>query len=438
MMQRKLSICLIFLGMFLGDQCNGFVIPTSRFASHTTRNGAAGGGEVLASSSSSSSSFTALSAAATVSATTEKIPNQILKFQEPTTNVTVILVGAMHYNPSSIQLAEDTIERLASNQQLASVIVESCDIRWNKTLALYEKQPWLKQILKNEMVASSDLARQYKRPVILGDQRINITTDSIKECFQETVMDLKSPPSGWKRFALDVGQAVDETRPFGGEGYLSAFAFFDPQLILAFPVSLVKYPLSFLVRDPVPTSILFLGFFGLNYLEASGVVGGGGGGGLSTSTDFALEAIQNNEVPITDWIVSVSIAILEIVFFARAFLKPLLAERNQVLARSILDQCQLLAGARTSGSTSAAKNKTPSNSWSLPWPFAGDASPQSNKKAVLVEDSSTSNSEIVYASGSSADVTTDGGGAADQTVVAILGMAHCNGIKKLLQDELVI
>lgn len=396
MFQMRSSISLALLSITLVGQCTAFIGPSTNFASHK-----------LTPKSSTSSL-----AAATIASTTEKVPNQILKFQEPKTNVTVVLVGAMHYNPSSIQLAEQTIEDLANKQQLASVIVESCDIRWNKTIALYEEQPWLKALLKNEMVASSDLAQLYQRPVILGDQRINITTTSIKECFQQTVMDLASPPSGWKRFAADVAKAADETRPFGGPGYLSAFAFFDPKLILSFPVSLFKYPLSFLVRDPVPTSILFLGFVGLNYLDASGFFG-------ASSTNLAMDAIQNNEVPVTDWILSVFVAFLETVFFARAFLKPLLAERNEVLAKSILDQCQLVTG------SSAARKRATSFSLNLPWDGLGDTEGQLQSPE----------SEIVYASGSSADLSL--GQKNDQTVVAILGMAHCNGIKKLLQEELV-
>ncbi|KAL3930393.1 MAG: hypothetical protein SGBAC_011785 [Bacillariaceae sp.] len=414
MFQTKLSMCLIFLGILIVNQCHGFVAPTQAFTSQvSTRWGV----------STTSSRLSAATTAVTSSEDEEKIPNQILKFQEPKTNITVLLVGAMHYNPSSIQLAEQTVESLALNQKLASVIVESCDIRWNKTAALYEEKPWLKALLKNEMVASSDLAVQFGRPVILGDQRINITTASLKECFQDTIADLTSPPSGWKRFATDVGTAFDETRPFGGEGYLGPFAFFDPKLIAAFPVSLVKYPLSFLVRDPVPTSILFLALFGLNYLDASGMLGGG-----MSSTRYAMDAMQNNDVPFTDWILSVSIAILETVFFARAFLKPLLAERNEVLAKSILDQCQLLVG------TSVANNptKATSNAWSLPWPFAEQGQVQSNAAVLEQEDSC----EIVYASGSSADVLASASGN-DQTVVAILGMAHVNGIKKLLQEELI-
>ena len=48
---------------------------------------------------------------------------QILEFQEPQTNVTVVLVGAMHYNPSSIQLATSTINELGQSNALGLSLI---------------------------------------------------------------------------------------------------------------------------------------------------------------------------------------------------------------------------------------------------------------------------------------------------------------------------
>jgi hypothetical protein len=310
---------------------------------------------------------------------------QILEFQEPHTNVTVVLVGAMHYNPSSINLAKTTIHDLAFADRLGSVIVESCDIRWNKTLDLYERRPWLKNLLKNEMLTSCELAQEYNCPVILGDQRINITSAAMKASLKETFVDLISPPSGWKRFATEVSKAWEETVPFGGQGYLGAFAFFDPRLLLAVPVSLVKYPLAFLVRDPLPTSVVLIGLLVINYVDGSSSV--------------TMDDVFNNQVPLSDWLISFGLAALETVVFARLLLKPLLAERNEILAKSILDQCRLLA----TGETDLASTRS-------------------------------STSEIVYAPGSATTIT-EPRSDKDQAVVAILGMAHCNGIKKLLQEQ---
>jgi hypothetical protein len=315
---------------------------------------------------------------------------QILEFQEPQTNVTVVLVGAMHYNPSSINLAKTTIESLANQQKLGSVIVESCDIRWNKTLDLYKEYPLLKGLLKNEMLTSSELAQEFGLPVILGDQRINITSDALKGNLKETFADLTSPPSGWKRFAYDVQQAWSETVPFGGEGYLSSLAFLDPRLLLVLPVSLIKYPLSFLVRDPLPTSIFLLGVCALNCVD--------------TSNTVTLDAIMDDQIPLYDWLISFGLAALETIIFAKLLLKPLLAERNIILAQSILGQCRMMNGPGIADS-----------GW-----------------FTLFSKASSSASEIVYAPGSKTQIIGDG---EDKVVVAILGMAHCNGIKKLLKEQ---
>lgn len=346
---------------------------------------------------------------------------QILEFQEPKTNVTVVLVGAMHYNPSSIQLATSTINELGQNNALGSVVVESCDIRWNKTLALYSKFPLLKKFLTNEMISSCELTiEEYNRPVILGDQRINITSKALKDSFKETIDDLTSPPEGWKRFANSVQTAWEETVPFGGEGYLNAFAFLDPKLLLVLPVSLIKYPLSFLVRDPLPTMVAFSVLFGLNYLESS-----------SSSMDILMDT--SSEVPLSDWIISLGLAVLETAVFARLLLKPLLAERNQILAKSILQQCQL--NAPTSLVTTPVTQEEEEETKSKTTPFAWFESVFSKQDKSTNTSLKTSTTEIVYAPGSSDPSKSNYG--EDKVVVAVLGMAHCNGIKKLLKEQLV-
>lgn len=59
---------------------------------------------------------------------------QILSFIEPKTNVNVVLVGAMHYNPWSISLASNTVKNLGNADLLHSIIVESCEDRWKKNI----------------------------------------------------------------------------------------------------------------------------------------------------------------------------------------------------------------------------------------------------------------------------------------------------------------
>ena len=329
---------------------------------------------------------------------------QLLQFQEPQTNVTVVLVGAMHYNPASIQLAESTLLYLGRQDKLGSVIIESCDIRWNKTAELYEEKPFLKTILKNEMRTACDVALSFDRPVILGDQRINITSDALKSSLQQTLRDLVSPPTGWKRFIDEVQSAWEETQLQGGKGYLSAFAFLDPRLLLVLPVSLIKYPLAFLVRDPLPTSIVLTLFAALFYVDDSSAM---------------QESIMNDKIPLSDWPRVFAFAGLETAVFARLLLKPLLAVRNEILAKSILEQCKLYAN-------TAGQKQPKTTGWLDKFLPKKKTGPMSRKDAAT---------DVIYVPGSPAATVSDKEQA--RVVVAVLGMAHCNGIMKLLKEQRV-
>mmetsp|Transcript_14507 Transcript_14507/g.16636 ORF Transcript_14507/g.16636 Transcript_14507/m.16636 type:complete len:368 (-) Transcript_14507:152-1255(-) len=319
---------------------------------------------------------------------------QLLEFTEPQTGTTVVLVGAMHYNPSSVKLASDTVKELGENDQLGTVIVESCETRWNKTEELYQEKPFLKTFLSNEMRTASDMALSFNRPVVLGDQNITLTGESLKASLRDTIGDLATPGKGWKRLYENIRKGLEETAILGGEGYLTTNALLDPKLILALPVSLIKYPISFLVRDPIITSIF------LTFLAVSAV------------NDVDVSSVpRETAATITDYISVVGVAALETIVFARLLLEPLLAQRNLVLAKSILDQCKLY---------SADNNKKSVGLF--------DFFMNNDKSEQLTSD------DIVYAAGSPRTNDTSNGGN-DKVVVAILGMAHCNGIMKILQEQ---
>ncbi|ACI65540.1 predicted protein [Phaeodactylum tricornutum CCAP 1055/1] len=307
--------------------------------------------------------------------------SQLLEFVEPTTGVTVKLVGAMHYNPASIALAEETIRDLAVQGRLGSVVIESCDIRWNATM---DTDPFLQKLLQSEMRAAHDIALAYQRPLVLGDQRINITTRELGAGLKETLTQLLDPVQGWRAFWGNVTTARRDAIPVG-DGFLSAFAFLDPKLLLAAPVSLAKYPLSYVAKAPVTSiAILSLLFF----------------------ADSAY-AVPVDDMTTTDWVGELTGAALETAFFARVFLKELLADRNPILAQNILAQCRYYS-------------PTPD----LPiWRrlFHGNAKFDSRRdQCVYAEDSVLPRYEN-----------------SGKVVVAVLGLAHCNGIKKLLEEQRV-
>eukprot|EP00804_Cyclotella_cryptica_P026649 CCRYP_019090-RA/>CCRYP_019090-RA protein AED:0.10 eAED:0.10 QI:0/0.75/0.6/1/1/1/5/427/833 len=242
---------------------------------------------------------------------------QILEFIEPTTGVPVKLIGAMHYNPASIKLTTDVINALHAEDKLGSIIIESCDLRWNATL----ENDLVRTALQSEMRAAHDLGLLYKRPVVLGDQRINITVDRLTEGAQEAIMDLFQPIGGWGRLFQNINEARKEAVPLGDK-YLGINSFVDPDLLFAAPVSLVKYPLSYMVKSP---------FVGIVVLSLVILLGG------SEASDAS---VFSEPASASDLFVSAFVSFLETVVFARIFLKELLAERNEVLAKNILEQCK--------------------------------------------------------------------------------------------------
>eukprot|EP00560_Eucampia_antarctica_P009088 CAMPEP_0197827510 /NCGR_PEP_ID=MMETSP1437-20131217/4255_1 /TAXON_ID=49252 ORGANISM="Eucampia antarctica, Strain CCMP1452" /NCGR_SAMPLE_ID=MMETSP1437 /ASSEMBLY_ACC=CAM_ASM_001096 /LENGTH=419 /DNA_ID=CAMNT_0043428361 /DNA_START=77 /DNA_END=1336 /DNA_ORIENTATION=+ len=360
-----------------------------------------------------SMSSTSANARASTSENTPKKSNppQLVEFIEPKTKTKVILIGTMHYNPTSINMVQNTLQTLAEQNSLGSVIVESCDIRWNTTMDILgtPRGKLLEPILKSEMKAATDEALKYGRPCILGDQRINATGESLGETFRQTFVEIASPlDGGWNRLITEFKDAVAVAFPTG-EGYLSPFSILDPRLLIAAPVSFAKYPLSFLARNPISTLIVFsfLGF--LTYLDASN------GGGVAFA-DATLEEQAKSLVA------SLLFSGLEFGLFGRILVQVLLAERNEIIAKNILDQCKIY---------SPSNNNIKGGNGNFMDMFSFLSGKNSNP--------TTDNElrETMYVPGSIRETATSKIDDEERVVVAVLGMAHCNGIIKLLKEELV-
>ena len=78
---------------------------------------------------------------------------QSLSFKDSATGVDVTLVGTMHYNPVSIELASSTVTRLREADALHAVVLESCPSRWKKTQKTQPPGSFLRWFLYNEMLA---------------------------------------------------------------------------------------------------------------------------------------------------------------------------------------------------------------------------------------------------------------------------------------------
>lgn len=106
---------------------------------------------------------------------------------------------------------------------------------------------------------------------------------------------------------------------------------------------------------------------------------------------------------------------LETILFGRLFLQVLLVERNQVLARNILEQCRYY---QRSSPPSSKLAKSTKSLWANWIPFLGSD----------VRDQR----DIPYAETSPKPSPT---GNEEAVVVAVLGMAHVNGVRKILEER---
>lgn len=78
-----------------------------------------------------------------------------LTFREKSTGVVVKLIGAMHYNPVSIQTSNSICKTLAENDSLQAVVVESCESRWEKMQSRQPRDTLIRALLDNEMQVSA-------------------------------------------------------------------------------------------------------------------------------------------------------------------------------------------------------------------------------------------------------------------------------------------
>ena len=120
-----LLLRIAILGVLSMRECNSFQVPRR---SSTSRSGRISE-TILFASVSGTGSIDSDSNADSTSPSGGY--SQVAEFIEPTTGVTVKIVGSMHYNPASIELAKNTISELGEERKLGSIIIESCDLRWN-------------------------------------------------------------------------------------------------------------------------------------------------------------------------------------------------------------------------------------------------------------------------------------------------------------------
>eukprot|EP00466_Bigelowiella_natans_P019679 jgi/Bigna1/50689/estExt_Genewise1.C_890025 len=273
---------------------------------------------------------------------------QVLQFRERQSGKNVVLVGTMHYNPVSIKKAENVVKKLGEENSLSSVVIEMCDKRWKSMESKQPRYSPRRKLLDNEMQGAADVARDNNVEVILGDEKISNIVGGAKNMMKKTALDILSPLKGWPEITADFYKFFSNK---SGKGVpsLSVLDLLDPVLLLGLPITFVRYPAAFFLKNP----LFALGLVGL--------IASIGGGEAQLAAQIAMQL--NSALTALFLVFNFAVYLI----LARTILVVLLQERDEVLAGSIREAC------------------------------------------LNAKD--------------------------EQTVVAVLGMAHCNGVAKLLAGE---
>ena len=255
----------------------------------------------------------------------------VVRVRDYKTDCNVVLVGSMHYNPHSCDVARAVINEEASKGELRAVGIESCPSRWKQTQEFQPAGSIWRTICDNEMQTAADAAEDAGVEFLLLDATVEETALRIPQLIVSTLMDIFTPwTGGWRRVRDDIDAGLAQTD--GGDGTTAAML--EPRLLLGAPFSFVRYPLSLIARNPLigllvaGVSIAPIFLFSRELSEAIAV----GGYTAALPSDWATtEAISG----CLALLCALGFAALELVVLSRVLLVAILEERNFVMARNI-------------------------------------------------------------------------------------------------------
>lgn len=241
----------------------------------------------------------------------------------------MVLVGSVHFNPASIELARRTV---LIQEELGAVVVESCEARWRRTLEVSPKGSFLGDVLPSEMMAASEAAAERGVPLSLGDVDVETFGPRVKTILRETLVDMLTP-AGWRRITNDIRRGAKlafDTSDLAD--FLSPSDFLNPSILLGFLVSLVRYPIAAALKAPLPFAVIATGLASLSSALDSALA--------ESSLDASL---TSGELILTSAITAFDVLLP--VVFSRLLLVGFLEERNVRLARSISEAAERGNGA---------------------------------------------------------------------------------------------
>mmetsp|Transcript_16801 Transcript_16801/g.30127 ORF Transcript_16801/g.30127 Transcript_16801/m.30127 type:complete len:372 (-) Transcript_16801:314-1429(-) len=308
----------------------------------------------------------------------------VLTFTERESGKKVVLIGTMHYNPSSIETVRKVVSEVAAKSSNLSLVVELCPERF-KAMREIPRKSVLGQLFDNEMLAAFEAARDAGVDnIVLGDCTDAELSSRIAAVAKSTGSDILNPfQGGWQAILRDferLGSSMtgkpafqSKTKKDNSRRIIQLEDLFEASLLMGAPLALIRNFVVLAVK--LPSFIKATALVGLSFMLRQTFLSNA----LAErphDESHAVAATTMHEHMVTAnhlmWdpftiavLVALSVTNLAMyTAFARVAAVALLLERDEILAASIRDCCRQ---------------------------------------------------------------------AGNRTVVAVLGMAHCNGVARLLR-----
>jgi len=262
---------------------------------------------------------------------------QVLRMRDRATKQEISLVGTVHYNPASVARAKEEVTlALDRNEQLVgAVVVESCTSRWTSSLEVAPPGSLIAQLICSEMQSATGVALVNDVPIMLGDADAGAFLPRVKELAKQSARELLDPLGGWANIYRDFARTLPNTlNPsdvassellLEGEAPIGLADFARKEVLVGFLFSLVRYPLAFALKAPLPFAA-FAGFIFLLESTASS---------LDALAETSMAAGDVFSLPIAATLAFSTVTFGLSVLTSRLLLVAFLEERNAELARSI-------------------------------------------------------------------------------------------------------
>lgn len=273
---------------------------------------------------------------------------QVIRLRDNVTKQEIRIVGAIHNNPASIALSmnEVALAYRQYNGKLGALVVESCQSRWNRSFEDFPPGSLIARLTPSETQSAASAAQKRDVPIMLGDTDIETLNDRLTKATKQYIIDLLNPFfGGWRSTIRDLRRTVksnfdtsdiaESKLLLDGEAPISELDFAQPEVLLGFLSTFLRYPLVVMLQAPM----VYIVFALLWYVLSSSTISleDSYAEFMSASDTISDAIIESDAFSILRlkagifWNVGVFLNVL----LLRIYLVAIVEERNAHIARSI-------------------------------------------------------------------------------------------------------